>query len=282
MRNSTAFFAGVVTVFSATALGFGGAMMLTTATTPHSTTEATKLERSVASPAKASPSADPKAVSIVNSSGTTQGSNQSPAPPAVPPSSPVPTQQAATTSPSAQTSLAAQTKSETPAQPTVPGAEQSTASSQANSAANAYARSNEADIRKYVHKRERHWARRHYQDEDATTAGQDAKSGGQSDRSQPSVSESQPAAQGQSQSAQIKTADQTPAAKIEDSDTGKVKRKHDRHWTRGYSREYGERGRDEDRAPSFEVREVPREDRPQALFGSPRWRPFFSDSDDDD
>ena len=278
MRNSTAFFAGVATVFSATALGFGGAMMLTTATTPHSPTEATKLERSVASPAKASPSADPKAVTTVTPSGTAQGLNQSPA---VPPSPPLPAQQAATTSPSLQTSPAAQTKSEALAQPAASSAEQSTASSQANSAANAYARSNDADIRKYVHKRERHWARRHYRDEDATTAAQDARSGGESDRSQPSVSENQPALQGQSQPTQIKTADQTPTTKSEDSDTGKAKRKHDRRWTRSYSRDYGDRGRDEDRAPSFEAREMPRADGPQPLFGSPRWRPFFSDSDDD-
>ncbi len=281
MRNSTAFFAGVVTVFSATALGFGGAMMLTTATTPHSPTEATKLERSVASPAKASPPADPKAITSESSAGTTQGSNQSSAPPAAPPGPPLPAQQAATTAPSAQTSPSMPAQSGTPAQPAASGAEQTAAPSQTKSAANAYARGNDEDVRNFVRKRERHWARRRYRDEDAATVGQDAKSGGQNDRSQPSVSENQPAAQGQSQPAQIKTADQTPTTKVEDSDTSKVKRKHDRRWTRAYSRSYGERGGEEDRAPSFEVRELPREDGPQTLFGSPRWRPFFSDNDDE-
>ena len=282
MRNSTAFFAGVVTVFSATALGFGGAMMLTAATTSHSPTEATKLERSVASPAKASQPADPKTVTTANSSGITQGSNQSSAPTPASPSPPPPAQQAATTSPSAQTSSSMQVQSGTPAQPAASGAEQSAASSQAKSAANAYARANDEDVRKIVRKRERHWAHRHYRDQDATTAAQDAKSGGENDRSQSSIPENQPAAQGQSQPPQIKTADQTPTTKAEDSDANKVKRKHDRRWTRAYSRDYGERGRDENRAPSFEVREMPREDGSQTLFGSPRWRPFFSDSDDED
>jgi hypothetical protein len=37
--HSTAYFAGVATVFTATALGFGGALMITSATAPQSRTD---------------------------------------------------------------------------------------------------------------------------------------------------------------------------------------------------------------------------------------------------
>jgi hypothetical protein len=274
MRNSTAFFAGVATVFSTTALGFAGAMMLTTAT-PQSPTEHAKLERSGALPAQVAQSADPKPITSSNSSGTTEIANQSPAAPAAVAESRQPPQQAATTSPPPQVQPGPS------AEPKASAAEQSAASSQVTSASNAYARGSDEDIRKYVRKRERHWAHRHYRDDSATTNGQDPKSVGKDDQEQSSASENQATSQGQTQPAQTKTADQT-ATKVDDTDSGRVKRKHDRHWTRAYSRDPGERGHDETRAQSFEVREMPREDAPQTFFGTPRWRPFFSDSDDDD
>jgi hypothetical protein len=282
MRNSTAFFAGVTTVFSATALGFAGAMMLTTAT-PQSPTEHTKLERSVAPPAQAAQSADPKPaqsadpkpITSTNSSGTTEIANQSPAAPAAVAEPRQPPQQAATTSPPPQVQPGPS------AEPKASAAEQSAASSQVTSASNAYARGSDEDIKKYVRKRERHWAHRHYRDDNATTGGQDPKSVDKDDKEQSPASENQTASQGQTQPAQTKKADQT-ATKVDDTDSGKVKRKHDRRWTRAYSRDSGERGHDEARAPSFEVREMPREDAPQTFFGTPRWRPLFSDSDDDD
>jgi hypothetical protein len=283
MRNSTAYFAGVATVFSATALGFAGAMMLTTATTSQSPTEHSKLEQSTASPAQASPLADPKPIATTNSSGTTEIADQSPAAPAAASEPRQRPQPAAATSPSPQ----AQPESPTHQQPAMsgqpksPGVGEPDASSQVTSASNAYARGSDEDIRKYVHKRERHWARRHYRDDNATTGGQDAKSVGQNDWSPSSASENQAASQAQAQPAQIKTADQT-SAKIDGSDPSKVKRKHGRHWSRTYSRGSGERGRDEARTPWFAVREAPSEDAPQTFFGTPRWRPLFSDTDDDD
>ena len=283
MRNSTAYFAGVATVFSATALGFGGAMMLTAATTPQSPTEHAALERSVASPARASPLADPKPITTTYTSGTVESANQSSGAHAAVPEPRQPSQQSTTTAPSplVQPEPSAQVQPAPSAQPKASGAEQSDASSQMKSASNAYARSSDEDIRKYVHKRERHWAHRHYRDENATTGGQDPKSVGQNDQPQSSASENQAESEGQTQSAQIKTAGQTPA-KVDGSDAGKVKRKHDRHWTRTYSRDPGERDHDKARAPSFEVREMPRDDAPETFFGAPRWRPFFSDSGDDD
>jgi hypothetical protein len=127
---------------------------------------------------------------------------------------------------------------------------------------------------------ERHWARRHYRDDEAASDAQDAKSGGQNTQSQPSASENQSAAQGQTQPTQINAADQASAT-VDDSDAVQVKRKHDRRWTRGYARDHNERRRDDGRARSFEARELPGEDAPQTSSGVPRWRPFFSDGDDD-
>jgi hypothetical protein len=284
MRNSTAYLAGVATVFSATALGFAGAMVLTNATTPQPPAEHAKLERSVASPAQASPSVDTKLNATANSSGTAQGSNQEPAPPAVSPAPNKPAQQAATNSPPAQTSSSAQTQSETSAQPAISGVEQSSnasqaQASQAKSAANAYARSSDEDVRRFIRRRERHWARRHYRDDDTTIAAQDAKSG-QNIQSQPSASDNQPSLHASTQPTQIKSADQT-SAKVDDPDSGKMKRKHDRRWTSGRSTDHYGAGRDDDWPRSFEARQIPEEDAPQTFFGTPRWRPFFGDSDDD-
>jgi hypothetical protein len=277
MRNSTAYFAGVATVFSATALGFAGAMMLTAARTAPSSTDHAKLERRVASPAQASGSADAKPTTSGNSA---EGSNQATTPPPAASVPHQPAQQAATSSPSVQALPSAPPLSETSTQPPVTAAEQTAEPAHVKSTANAYALGSDGDIRKYIRKRERHWARRHYLDDDTASDAQDAKSGGQNTQSQPSASESQSSAQGQTQPTQIKAADQA-SAKVDDSDAVKVKRKHDRRWTRGYARDHNERGRDDDRARSFEVREVPGEDAPQAPFSMPRWRPLFSDGDDD-
>ncbi len=280
MRNSTAYFAGVATVFSATALGFAGAMMLSTATTPRSPAEHTKLERSDASSGQASSPDKAEPAVRAYSSETTQDSNQSLPPPA---DSSVAPQSSAkrtpTASPPAQTSNPGRLQPETSVQPTTAGAAQPATSSQAGSAANAYGRSSDEDVTKYIRKRQRQWAHRHYRNEGTTTAVQDAKSPDQSDQSQRSVSENKPTTPAETQPGQTKTAEQT-ATKANDADTSKAKRKHDRHWARGYQRN-DDRGHDEDRARSLEVREMPGEDAPQTFFEVPRWRPFFSDSDDD-
>ncbi len=277
MRNSTAYFAGVATVFTATALGFGGAMFLTNPTAPRSSAEPAKLERSVASPPRASSSVETKPTADVTPAETTQSSNQAPAAPSPAPANRQPTQQA-TTAP--QPSSEPQGQPQPAAQTTAAAAEQATADPQLKSPANAYARGSDEDVRKYIRKRERRWARRHYRDGDATTATQDADSSAPNTQSPSSVSSSQPAAQGQAKPLQIKTADQS-SAKADDVDAGKAKRKHDRHWTRSYARDDDERARDEDHARSFESRRPAEDDAPQTFFGMPRWRPFLSDSDDD-
>jgi hypothetical protein len=283
MRNSTAYFAGVATVFTATALGFGGAMIVTNATAPRSPAEPTKLERSVASSAQPSPSPDVKTATIAGTSGTPQSPPlASAAATSVQPQQPAsssPSQPTQTASTASQTPAAAQ--SSTPA--AAPALEQSTANSQATTPANAYAHGSDQDIRKYIRKRERHWARRHYRDDDATTAqaSNSAEQNAQSSVSSPSSgSSSQSVPQGQAQPGQIKTADPT-SARLDDDNTSNVRRKHDRRWGRGYSKGDDVRIRGEDQSRSFEVREAPREEAPQPFFGMPRWRPLLSDSDDD-
>lgn len=284
MRNSTAYFAGVATVFTATALGFGGAMIVTNATAPRSPAEPTKLERSVASSAQPSPSPDAKTATAAGTNAKPQGS-----PPAAPAATSVQPQQPASSSPSQATqtaSIASQTpaSAQSPPPAAAPALEQSTANSRATTPANAYVHDSGQDIRKYIRKRERHWARRHYRDDDATTAqaSNSAEQNAQSSLPSQSSSESssQSAPQGQAQPGQIKTADQT-SARLDDDDTSKARRKHDRRWGRGYSRDDDARIRGEDRSRSFEVREAPREEAPQPFFGMRRWRPILSDSDDD-
>ncbi len=279
MRNSTAYFAGVATVFTATALGFGGAMIVTNATAPRSPAEPTKLEQSVASSAQASPSPEAK---------TANGTPQSP-PLASPAATSVQPQEPASSSPSQPTqtaSIASQipASAQAPTPAAAPVLEQSTADSQATMPATAYAHGSDQDLRKYIRKRERHWARQHYRDDDATTAQasdsaeQHAQSSVSSQSSSGSSSRSAP--QRQTQRGPIKTADQT-SARLDGNDAGKVRRKRDRRWGHGYSGDDDERIRGEDRSRSFEVREAPREEAPQPFFGMPRWRPLLSDSDDD-
>jgi len=268
MRNSTAYFAGVATVFAATALGFGGAMILTSATTPRSPAEPTKLQRSVAPLAQASPSADTKTPT------TTEANATSPAPPRPPqpaslPSEPV---QSASTTP--------QTPASTQQPFTAPG--QSVTDAQAKAPANAFARGSDDNVRKYIRKRERRWAHRHYRNDHATTSAQVSNST-DPNASQPTASAhsssdsaTPPAAQEQAQPGPTQTRDQT-TSRADDSDTRKVKRKHERRWTRSYARDDDERA---DGQRSLEVREMPPQDAPQPFFGVPRWRPVFDDGDD--
>lgn len=278
MRNSTAYFAGVATVFTATALGFGGAMIVTNATAPRSPAEPTKLERSVASAAQASPSPGAKTATTAETSETPQS------PPLATSAQPQQLAQQPASSSAPQPTQAASTASQTPASAQPPAPEQSEADLQAKMSANAYARGSDEDMRKYIRKRERHWARRHYRDDDATTAQVSSSSDQNTQSPVPSQSSSeslsQPAPQGRAQPGRIKTADQA-SARADDGDTSKVRRKHDRHWGRGHSRDDDERVRAENQTRSFEVRETPRAEVSQPLFGMPRWRPFFSDSDDD-
>jgi hypothetical protein len=270
MRNSTAYFAGVATVFAATALGFGGAMILTSATTPRSPTEQTKLERSVAAPAQASPAPDTKTTTTIEASATPQ----SQATPEQPPQS---------ASPPSQPVHSAPTVPQTPASTlqSSPSPEQSATDLQEKASANAYARGSDEDIKKYIRKRERHWARRHYHDGGAATSEQVSNSADQNAGQSTTSSNSslQPAAQEQVQSGQSKTPDQT-AAKGDNADAGKAKRTHDRRWTRSYARDDNERVQAPDRQ-SLEVREIPPEEAPQPFFGMRRWRPFFDSGDDD-
>lgn len=281
MRNSTAYFAGVATVFTATALGFGGAMIATNATAPRSPAEPTRLERSVVSPAQTSSTPDTR-------TGTTAEPSEMPQslPLASPETTPAQLQQPPQQPASSSASQPTRAVSTVPPASTLPAsaAEQSAADSQANMPRNAFVRGSDADVRKYVRKRERRWARRHSREDDVTTE-QVSNSADQNKQSlipsqSPLASSSQMAPQGQVQPGQqIKTTDQI-SARVDDGDT-KVRHKHDRHWGRGYSRNDDEGIRGEDRGRSFEVRETPREEGPHVFFDMPRWRPVFSDSNDD-
>src|SRR5262249_26484684 len=138
---------------------------------------------------------------------------------------------------------------------------------------NAFTRANDEEYRKIIRKRERRWARRHYQDDQNTAAAvaQDSKS----TSNQPSTSSqaaaqslSPPALQAQPQPTQpqVKTADDGPA-NVDNTDTGKASRKHDRSWSRRYyARDDQRRWRDDDRPRPVEAGELPR-DAPQPLFG---------------
>jgi hypothetical protein len=269
MRNSTAYFAGVATVFTATALGFGGALIVTNATAPRSPAEPTKLERSIAAPAQAATTLVAKSVAASDAT-TSQDTSQTPAPAAAQPQQSA-QQSAPSTSQPQSTAL-----EPTPAQPAANEANQSQAASELQSPANAYARGSDADIRKYVRKRDRRWARRHYRDEDTPVA----KASDPTDQSTSQTSSANPSVQsGQAESMQpqIKSADQT-SAKVDEADTVKGKRKRERRWARGYARDDGVRGDDRDQA--VEVRETPRDEAP-SFFAPRRWRPFFSGDDDD-
>lgn len=276
MRNSTAYFAGVATVFTAVALGFGGAMVVTNATAPQSSPEPTKLQRQAAAAVQASPStgANPPAVAT---SAAMQGSTQAPPPQAPAQNTPSPSLPDQTTSQQATTT----------AVPTTPPSEPSAAVSPATSAADAYARVSDKDLKKYIHKRDRRWVRRHNRDDGATTdeqASVDQTSYSSIDPSKvPPGASNQTALQGQPSQAQIKTADQS-SNKTNGIDTASAGRKHNRRWTRGYVRNYA-RDDDgqiltEDRTRATDVRETPRNDAPQPFFGMPRWRPLFSEDHD--
>jgi hypothetical protein len=277
MHNSTAYFAGVATVFTATALGFGGALFLTSSTAPRSPAEPTKLERSVAAPAQAVPSPDGRSVGTGNA-GTTQGLSQtSPLPGGAPQQS---TQQSAASSPQEQTASTAQTPKQAPPQPAATDANQSRqspAASAPQSPENAYARSTDEDIRKYVRRRDRRWAHRHYRDEDAIAAKA-------SEPVEQSVSQSStPGSSAQSESPQAnqppaKSADQS-LAKANDADTVRSKRRHDRRWARGYMRS-DDSLRGDSRGQSVDIHETPQDEAPP-FIAPPRWRPFFSADDDD-
>ena len=275
MRNSTAYFAGVATVFTATALGFGGALILTSATNSRTSTEPTKLERSVASPVQASPPPDTKTATTTETKATAQ--SQAPATPAqLPQSVSLPSEPAQSASTTLPTPASVQQPSATP--------EQSATDAQAKAPANAFAGGTDEEVRKYIHKRERRRAHRHYRNDDATTSAQVSNSAdpnaGQPTTPAHSSSDSstQPAAQEQAQPRQSQTHDQT-ASRAGDSDAGKMKRKHHRHWTRSYARDDDERART-DGQRSLEVQAVPPEDAPQPLFGVRRWSPVLDDGDD--
>lgn len=279
MRNSTAYFAGVATVFTATALGFGGALIVTNATAPQAPPEPTKLERQMAHAATLQQPATPQEAKAA----TTETSvAQAPSPPQ--PSAPAVQQQQP--QPSQQETVQSSAPPPTPA-PTDTTAEAS------KPAVNTYARTSDEDYKKYIRKRERRWARHHYQDDNTTGSvaqdigSMDKSTDQQASRSStasqsPAQLSNQPAPQTQAQPAQpqIKSADES-SAKVDNVDSGKVSRKQDRRSSRRYARDDQERWRDDDRARSVEVRESPRDEAPHSFFGSPRWRPFSSNDDDD-
>ena len=272
MRNSTAYFAGVATVFTAAVLGFSGAMIMTNAMAPRGQDQPTKLERIGA--AQASISRDTKSATTAET-----GVSQENSPQASVPTTPAQLQPAASPSGSEQASSSSATPTQTAAQPPTSGADQSATNPQASEATNAFARGSDEEYRKYIRKRERHWAHRRNREDDAQPAAQATSSDQNSSSSTASqtapTASSQPA---QAQPAQVKTADQAPARV---DDPNKAKRKRDRQWARSHSRDDDDGVAGDDRSRSFEVREMPPERPPQPLFDGPHWRPFFNDADDD-
>jgi hypothetical protein len=195
MRNSTAYFAGVATVFSATALGFGGAMVITNATAPRSPPEPSRLERHLAGPVQATSAQDTAATTTADN-GPTQTPNPTPV------QSPPPQQPQQSTSSTPQASAPPDVLGAT-SQPTQTAAEPQTDRPQ-----NAFARADNEEFRKIIRKRERRWARRHYQDDNAPAiAAQDTQSSGRlaasSDAAPPAI---QPSAQSPEQTRSQSTA----------------------------------------------------------------------------
>ena len=261
MRNSTAYFAGVATVFTATALGFGGALIATNAVAPDLQKEPTKLERS-ANAAQGSSSANSK-VAIVDPSRP----NPVPSPPAD--AEPAPSQQ-----PAQQVEIRGPQESQAVTATGTQGRAQSetpiASDIQSNSPANAYARTSQEDLRKYIRNQGRRWARRHYNDETTTSSTRVSDP--------PAGSANQPILDSQPVPAQQQTSiADDPSTRITDANGRKSARRHER-----YGRRYARDGDDRIRADdsTVEIRDVPREGPPQG-FEMPPWRPFFRERDDD-
>jgi len=287
MRNSTAYFAGVATVFTATALGFGGSLLLTSATAPRSPPEPTKLERSVAAPAQAAPSPDTRSAASSDAASPQAANQAQPAAAAqAQQAAQVPAQAAPSPQPPSSTQPQAQPLSTT----TASDSDQSTVTRTTRSPADAYARSTDEDVRKYIRKRDRRLARRHNRGEDVVTS-QTSNVLDQSNSQSPTQSSStqQGASPQQASSAQsgasgsveseIKAPDQA-SVKADNADTRRAKRKHDRRWARGNARDNDDDLRGDNRGQPLDVRETPRDEGPP-FFAGPRWRPFFSGNDDD-
>jgi len=273
MRNSTAYFSGVATVFTATALGFGGALILTSATAPRSPAEPTKLERSIVAPLQAAPPADAK--SAAGDAGGTQSPSQ--APRVIPAQAQQSPQPSVPDTPSPQVVSPVQTPAQASRQITASRPDQSTATPAAQAPANAYARSSDEDVRKYLRKRDRHWARRHYRDETSMAAQAPDSADQSGSQSLTVVSSTQSGSE--STEPQIKAPDQT-SAKVDNADARRGKRKHDRRWARGNPGDNDDGYRTDDRGQSIEARDTPQQEAPP-FFARRNWRPFFSDSDDD-
>lgn len=282
MRNSTAYFAGVGTVFSAAALGFVGALLITTTTTPQ--LQATRLERHLADSAQPAPVHETKATVNADAAQVSNPTASQTAPTGPPP------QQQTEQSGSSSLPPAALTSPQTDLQAASSQSTQTVAEPQLVHPENAFARASGEEIKKHIRKRERFWARRHSHDQDnaQATASGDANSLAQ--QAVPSSNTSPPAtqpstlssAQGLSQPAEQQARSDTGGAKSDDASSARPVRKRNRRFARQRYRDIdGDMPKVEVRnnAP-YADREVQREDAP-LFFQAPHWRPSFREDDDD-
>jgi len=252
MKTLTAYLAGVATVVGSIAVGFGSALMVTSG--PQPATQSTRLEQRLADQSPPAPTQTAiAAVPAAQSTNPGDHANSDRAPSAAPAAA------------SQSTALPA-TASVQPPQPDAqlqPGsAAQFHSDFQDQHSQNSYARANGEDLRRYLQKRDRRWARRHLRDNDEGAAAS---------TSSPTIAQStaEPNAQPSQPDARPQTAD---------DDVKRSVQKRNRRWAKQHFR-----NNDEDNPSVIGTAQTPRDGLPP--FGERivvHSRPFFGFGSDDD
>jgi hypothetical protein len=309
MNSLTAYFAGVATVVGSIAVGFGSAMMMTDS--PPTSRPPTKLEQHLASSTPSAATATPAAASSTVSAGSSSSGDPSPstaaaeavAQPVAPASTSVANVQSSppsTIQPSAPTSTqpTSQSNGQPSQQDSQPSlAAQSRSDVQGERPPSSFARATDEDFKRYIQKRDRRRAKRHFRNDEegnppVAEIRQDQRESAPGapsvvpspslpsnapSTSTASVQRSQPdvAAQSHSSVQDARAAD--ASARAVDREVKRDIQNRNRQWAKRHPRNQDE----DDGSPVVQVQQGPRVT-PFAFGDGVRSRPFFGLGGDDD